>query len=158
MRGEIQMIKRKLTVLIAAILCLAALAGCSGQTSYTAEEIAQELLTNGVYAEELSPVSAKIAQKRYGLTEDMVEETAAYAGTNAVVDEIAVFKAKDDIDAVMEKAAEHIDAQTKTYESYRVDELPKLRDSIVTPIGSYVVVCVSADAAKAQEVVDKLMK
>lgn len=150
---------KKMTMFIAAIVCMMCINGCSQPKNIDADEAAQTLLTEGVFAEKLSPVSAKIANKRYGLTDDMVTQTAAYCGTNAVVDEIAVFKTNDsDIDAVVKKAAEHIDAQTKTYSSYRPDELPKLRDSIIVTIGDCVVVCVSSDAAKAQEIVDKLMK
>lgn len=148
-----------MAMFLAAMVCMMCINGCSQPKNIDAAEAAQTLLTEGVFAENLSPVSAKITNKRYGLTDDLVTETVAYCGTNAVVDEIAVFRTNNDnIDAVVKKAAEHIDAQTKTYESYRPDELSKLRDSIIVTIGDCVVVCVSSDAAKAQEIVDKLMK
>lgn len=152
------MIKKITALLLTAIIGGGCFAGCSQPEDIDASAIADALLTGGTYAETLSQVSAAITNKRYGLTGDMVEETVAYSGTNAVVDEIAVFKAKGDINAIITKAVEHIDAQTKTYESYRPDELPKLRDSILTPVGDCVVVCVSADAAKAREILDGFMK
>jgi hypothetical protein len=115
------------------------------------------LLANGTYAEELSEVSSQITEKRYALTEDDVEEAVGYAGTNAVVDEIAIFKAKD-VDAVSEKVSEHIDSQIKTYESYRPDEVSKLDDCIVTVSGDYVIVCVSEDSTGAKKIIDEYVK
>lgn len=157
MEGEFQMIKRKISACLAAVSLVFA-AGCSQSVSIDANALAEDLKNNGVYAEDLSPVSAQITEKRYAFDEGEVSETVAFAGTRAVVDEIAVFKAESDIDAVVEKVTEHIDAQTQTYQSYRPDELPKLRDAIVTTAGDYVIVCVSADSAKAEEIINSYMR
>ena len=151
------MIKRKIYACFAAVF-LVFVSGCSQSVDIDASALAEDLKNNGVYAEELSPVSAKITEKRYAFDEGEVSETVAFAGTRAVVDEIAVFKAEGDIDAVVKKVAEHIDAQTQTYQSYRPDELPKLRDSIVTTAGDYVIVCISSDSAKAAEIIDSYMR
>ncbi len=152
------MIKKRIALFTAALLCAAAVCGCGASKDIDADALAQALLDGGSYAETLSPVSENIVKKRYALTDDMVEKAAAYSGTNAVVDEIAVFKAKDDVDAVAEKAAAHIDAQTELFKSYRPDELSKLRDSVVCTVGDCVAVCVSTDAAKAREIIDGFLK
>lgn len=151
------MIKRKIAVCIAAVSVVFA-AGCSQSVNIDANTLAEDLKNNGVYSEELSPVSAQITEKRYAFDEGEVSETVAFAGTRAVVDEVAVFKAESDIDAVVEKVTAHIDAQTQTYQSYRPDELPKLRDAIVTTSGDYVIVCISADSAKAEEIINSYMR
>jgi hypothetical protein len=150
-------INKKITTVLAMALCVASIAGCSSSKEINVTELASALLANGTYAEELSEVSSQITEKRYALTEDDVEEAVGYAGTNAVVDEIAIFKAKD-VDAVSEKVSEHIDSQIKTYESYRPDEVSKLDDCIVTVSGDYVIVCVSEDSTGAKKIIDEYVK
>lgn len=149
--------KKKITVFLSMIICAVSIAGCSSAKNIDIEALAEDLLNNGIYAEELSTVSAQITEKRYALTEDEVEEAVAYAGTNAVVDEIAIFKAKD-VESVSNKVAEHIAVQTSTYESYRPSEVSKLEDSVVRVVGDYVILCVSEDSARAEEIIEEYTK
>lgn len=146
--------RKKITAFLVCGILAISLAGCSQVKNIDAPALAQALLENGVYSENLTEVSSKITAKRYNLAEGDAEEIYAYAGTNAVVDEIAIFKTAD-ADAVFEKAAEHIASQTKTYESYRPSEVSKLENSVVTTVGDYVIVCVSEDSAKAKEIIEE---
>lgn len=139
------------------IVCAAAISGCSQTTEIDTAALAGELLSNGVYAEELTEVSAQITEKRYNLEEGEAEEIIAYAGTNAVVDEIAVFKTSD-VESVEAKVEAHIEAQIKTYESYRPSEVSKLENGVVTVSGNYVIMCISEDSAKAEEIIDGYIK
>lgn len=148
------MIKRTIACIMA-IACLIC-AGCSERKNIDAQGMAQALLEGGVFAEELSAVSAAITNKRYGVTDSMVEETIAYAGTKAVVDEIVIFKTKDNNDAaVADKAKEYIESQRAQYQSYRPDEVPKLQNCYIEPNADYVVVCVAEDIEKAKEIINE---
>lgn len=149
--------KRKITAILLLFVFAVSVAGCSQTKEIDANALAAELLNNGVYAEELSAISSQIAEKRYALSEDEVEEAVAYAGTNAVVDEIAIFKAKD-VESVSDMAEKHIAGQIKTYESYRPSEVSKLEDCVITVAGDYVIVCVSEDSTKAKEIIEEYTK
>ncbi len=147
---------KKIILGLMAVLCAAVISGCA-KKEIDMVALSEDLLNNGTYAEELTEVNSKITEKRYAMTDDDIEDVIAYCGTNAVVDEIAVFKAKD-VDSVSEKAAEHIESQKKLFKDYRPDEIPKLDSCIVVSEGDYVIVSVSADSAKAGEIINKYIK
>ncbi len=119
-------------------------------------EVASRIATEGDFAEELTAVSENITLKRLGVDKESVEACAAYAGTKAVVDEVAVFKATD-LESVKVKLEEHIDRQTESYTSYRIDEVPKLSDALIKEIGDYIVFCVG-DTACAEKIVGEYVK
>ncbi len=141
---------------IAALTIAAALTGCAAK-EINVNELASDLAKNAKFTEQLTEVSSDITAKRYGLDSEAVEECAAYAGTKAVVDEVAVFKSKD-VDTVKEQALKHIEAQKSSYSSYRPDEVPKLDDSIITVVGDYVIVCVSEDSSVAESIIAEFTK
>ncbi len=133
------------------------LSGCGSKYDINTGELASKLANEGSFAEQLTEVSEGITEKRYGLDEADVEECAAYAGTKAVVDEVAVFKAVN-VENVTEAVSKHIDAQKETYSSYRPDELPKLESNLVKVMGDYVIVCISEDSAQAEAIISEYTK
>ena len=130
------------------LLCAASLTACGAKNTasdgFDPAQIASMLNKSAHFSEELSEASQDILLRRYGLDDTTVEAASGYAGTPAVVDEIAVFKT-DDIEAVTEAAMTRIASQKTTYESYAPNEMPKLNDAVVETIGDCVVVCVSND-------------
>ena len=147
---------KKITLTILSLLTAAALTSC-GAKAINVNELASALASEGKFAEQLTEVSADITEKRYGLEDADVEECAAYAGTKAVVDEVAVFKAAN-VENVKEQVEQHIDAQKDSYSSYRPDEVPKLDDCVVTVSGDYVIVCVSEDSSAAKSIIEQYTK
>lgn len=141
---------KKLTAVIAGLFCAALLVSCGTQnvtvTGADPAEIAAVLNESVNFSEELTEVSENVLLRRYGLDSDTVKAAAGYAGTPAVVDEIAVFKT-DDIEAVEEAANARIESQKTNYASYAPDEVPKLEDAAVNVLGDCVIVCVSNDTS-----------
>lgn len=146
--------KRFLIMLL--ILIMSVLTSC-GSATIDVNELASKLAQNGSFAEELTEVSADITLRRYGIDSEAVEECAAYAGTMAVVDEVAVFHVKDAA-AVEECVEKHIEAQKESYADYRPDEVPKLDKSLVKSAGDYIIVCVSEDYEKADSIISEFIK
>ena len=139
---------RKLAAIIAMLICISALASCGTQnmveTESDATEIAAILNESVHFTEELTEISADVLLRRYGLDSDIVEAAAGYAGTPAVVDEIAVIKTTD-VDTVSDAANARIESQKINYASYAPGEVPKLEDAVIETLGDCVVVCVSED-------------
>lgn len=147
---------KKKILAVLSITMAAVLAGCGAKT-IDVHELASSLASEGQFAEQLTEVSSDITEKRYGIEAADVEECAAYAGTKAVVDEVAVFKAAN-VENVKEQAQKHIETQKDSYSSYRPDEVPKLDDSVVTVSGDYVIVCISEDSSAAKSIIEKYTK
>ncbi|MCD8390574.1 MAG: DUF4358 domain-containing protein [Firmicutes bacterium] len=139
---------KKITAVIAGVIMLLMLAACGESISLDVNTAADALAENVEFSEELTEVSSNIALKKYGLDEETVSEAAAYCGTAAVVDEIAVFKTED-TEAVEEKAREHIASQKESYESYAPNEVPKLDAAVIETVGDCVIVCVSNDDSES---------
>lgn len=139
---------KKITAIIALLLCMAALTSC-GTKNVTVSgqdpaQIAAMLNESVHFTEELTEISENVLLRRYGLDSGTVEAAAGYAGTPAVVDEIAVFKTSD-VGSVTEAANARIESQKTNYASYAPGEVPKLDDAVVETLGDCVIVCVSED-------------
>ena len=142
--------KKILTIclLLAAML----IATSCGSKKVDVTELALNLVNEGQYAEQLNEVGTEITEKRYGLDSGLIEVCSAYKGTNAVTDEVAVFKTTD-TEAVNEKVREYLDNQIKSYESYRPSEVPKLNDAVLYTYNDVVIFCVSEDSDKTQQII-----
>lgn len=147
---------RKKVLMILMLAMAVMLAGCS-EKPIDAEELASKLVNEGQFTEKLSEVSGNITEKRYALSDDEVEECISYSGTNAVVDEVVVFKAKD-TDAVKNKVEEHVDIQETIYKDYAPDEVVKLKNCVIEVSGDYVILCISEDASLAEKIIKEYTK
>ncbi len=125
------------------------------------EAAAQALLDGADFDDELAPVAEKVVVGQYqGLDMSDVVSWKVYITGASSGDELAVFEAKD------AEAAQRIKAVIETrlsslieqYSDYAPDKVPKLEDPVLVVEGNYVVLCVSNDNAKAQELLDAQWK
>lgn len=137
--------------------------GCAkktGPVQYDLEKLAAQLKDSGAFSDFLSPVTKDIAASFYGFEDADVTEFVLYCSTGATTEEIGLFKCANEEAAakLKENAAQRVQTQKTIYESYAPAEPPKLDDAIVTQNGLYVFYIVSADASKAQAVLDEANK
>ena len=134
--------------------------GCSQKAktiSFDLDSLSSQLMDSGAFSDILSPVDIKIAASQYGFDAADVTESKVLCSTQATTEEIGLFKCSSEDAAARVKtaAAARVESQRETYESYAPAEMPKLDDAIVTQNGLYVFYIVSADASKAQAVLNK---
>ncbi len=147
---------KKINIVIFVLAVLFILSACGAKT-IDISTLSKRLVEEGEFSEKLSEVPLRITEKRYDLSDKEIEEGVAYSGTNAVVDEVAIFKAKD-TDSVKEKVMKHIEAQEEIYKSYAPDEVSKLNDCIVEVKGDYVILCVSENPSSAEKIIEEYVK
>lgn len=147
--------KKAIGIIAAAAVSLVCLAGCGKSLELNVTDAADTILSSVTFSEYLEPVDTQVELKRLGLEESDVEECCAYAGTKAVVDEIAVIKTSDP-DKVTTQVESYIAAQKESYSDYKPDEVPKLESSVVKTVGDYVIYVAAADNTQAQSAVDAL--
>lgn len=150
---------KKIVSIVLLMGMILTLFSCGGmETTYTAKEIADTIVSGAVFSEDLSEVSKNALLRRYGIDESEISDAAGYSGTRAVVDEVAVFIA-DDVDAVLEKINTHIESQKTNYSSYAPNEVPKLEKAAVEEFSNCVIVCVSDnDTAELKTIIDNAVK
>ena len=144
----------KKILMTAAAICAALTIASCGAKEVDVTSLALSLVNEGQYSEQLNEVGTEVTEKRYGLDSDIIEVCSAYKGTNAVTDEVAVFKTTD-TDAVNEKVQAYLENQIKSYESYRPSEVPKLNDAVLYTYNDVVIFCVSEDSDKTQQIISE---
>ncbi len=153
---------KKITLsLLAFSLCsLLLFAGCSKQESETKDisvsDLAKELSEQISFEDKMSPVDKEAVSYLYQFEDGVISEQAVYESTGATAEEIAVFKASSAQKAETVKKAidARIASQKQGFENYVPKELTKLENPVIEVKGSYVVLCVSNDNKKAEEIID----
>ena len=83
-------------------------------------------------------------------------DCALLISSKATPEEVAVFQADSvfSTEDLTEFAAQRLDRQKESYADYAPAEMPKLESAVVRTIGDFVIVCVCADNAKAETLLD----
>lgn len=162
----------KKTVLIF-VLCIAMLfcASC-GQAQDPAETTAAQataaqpttaegwldLLAETVPFDDAMTSVPERAASVYGILDEdgYTGDCALYISTMATPEEIAVFRADAafSTDELTALALARLARQQESYADYAPAEVPKLESAVVRTIGDFVIVCVCADNAKAETLLD----
>lgn len=150
--------KKKIAAMMFLIM-LGTLAGCSKEKKedrvIDVHTMAQSLLNDITYEDQLTKVEGNMFQMIYGISQEDIEEYEAYVSTGATAEEIAVIKAKDEATAesMEEKLTERVEAQKNSFANYIPKEVEKLEEAVVYQEGVYVVLSISNDDEKAEEII-----
>ena len=130
----------------ALLLVLLLAAGCSGNSDksgaeWDLAELSDRLLNEITYTDTLSAMDEKVIYISSGST---AEEIAAFLA----VDEEAAKRIEEGLKA-------RIEQQTESFTGYVPEEVKRLEDAVLIRNGSYVVLSVSGDAAKAKDILKK---
>ena len=139
-------------MLFALLLCLS---GCSSKDiSLDVNELAEDVLKNAEFTDDLASVDAEVAVSLYGI-EGAVNQVV-YMGSGATAEEIAVFEfeSEDEAGKAIENAKKRIDDQEKAFEDYAPAEIPKLQSAVIKTGGKYLAVCVGG-GKQAEEIINK---
>lgn len=152
--------KRFLLGVLAAVMVLAA--GCAKKavTDLDVSAVADKLMSEIKFADQMTNVDGKTILKIYGLEDSSVKEVKAYESTGATAEEVAVFEAKDEENAktVKDAAEQRIEDQRLGFEDYQPKEMEKLKTPVLEASGKYVILCVSNDNSTADKVIKSFIK
>lgn len=119
-------------------------------------DIAGKLKNEIKYKDTLNELPANKIEKLFGLAEGDYVKGMVYVGSGgATAEEIACFEAKDTDGAANIKTAleNRIESQKKAFENYQPQEMDKLGDPVLVIKDKYVLMCISDDNSKAQEII-----
>ena len=151
--------KKCFVVLFALMLLL--LSACGGGTVkeeavVDIDAIATELAGADIFVDELSEQSKEAAAAVMALNLENVETLKVYLGSGAEAEEWGLFKCTtaDAATELVSQLNDRIEAQMKTYEAYRAEAVPRIKNAILRRQGSYVMYIVADDYAEAQRIAD----
>lgn len=152
--------KKKAVAMLMVILALFT-AGCTKEEKKEREidvhTLAQSLLNDISYEDELTSVEGNMFHMIYGISVEDVSEYEAYVSTGATAEEITVIKAKDEeaAKAIKDKFTERVQAQKSSFANYIPKEVDKLEKAVVYQEGVYVILSISNESEKAEEIIKK---
>lgn len=149
--------KKRLSVLLLAAFIVFALTACSKQKNSdvtvdvtTLCEDLQATISSG----SLASVTSELQASTYFFDLTKVEESAAALNSGANACEVAVVKCKDSsyVSEVKELFKNRIENQSALFADYAAGEVTKLDSALIESAGNYVVLCVTDDTKKAEEI------
>lgn len=153
--------------LMIGILCLVmgmSIVGCSdsnGGEDLTAQQVAEAMLQQRVDEENpMDALTQKQIEMLYSITEDMVSDSAVYAGENSMkCDELAVFvPVEGQEEHVLELVEGHLDTQRNSFAGYAPEEAAILENATVKQQGKFVVYVAGTDAKDMMDAFDEQTK
>ena len=146
--------------IMAVLLAVGLLMGGCGSSAKTidANTLAETLTKEISYDDALESVDADTISMYIEVPEGV--ESVMYMGSGATAEEVAVFTAKDAEAAgeTLKKVQEHVDDQTASFKAYKAEEAKRVADAVLKQEGNYVILCVSGDSDKANEIIEEAFK
>ena len=154
--------KKNIFLNLAAICSMASvlLLGCGSSSPVSGDTAAltTSLTSDISYDNELSELSEEDITN-YVTVEDGVKGVM-YMSSGSTAEEVAVFTAPDEATASTMKnnVQEFLNDQKTSFEDYIPEEAQRIDDAVLVVNGNYVILCVSGDSDKAQEIIDNAFK
>ena len=145
---------------VGAAMLLALAAGCGQQTvELDPTEALNQLKTEISFTDQMTDMDSAGACRFYDVDTDWVADAAAYIGSGATAESMAVLEAADTDAAgsIAEALRTFTDSWIAGYSDYKPEEVPKLENAVLEQSGSYVVFCVAADYDAAETAVHDLL-
>lgn len=150
---------KQCAAVLAVALCMAA-AGCGKQPmDITPADAVQQLKENVSFTDQMTEMDSAGTCRFYDVDTELVQDSAAYVGSGATAESLAVFEATDAdaAQSIADALQTFTDSWIKGYSDYKPKEVPKLESAVLEQDGVYVVFCVTADNAAAKTTVQDLL-
>ncbi len=124
------------------------------------QELAKELSSAPIYEDNLSEIYKDSIIKKYNFNEQKIKNIVSYVGTGATAEEILIIELLDkkDIEETKQIIETKIDERKSDFQNYLPKEVSKLENYYLISKGNYIILCISNNYDKADEIIMKYMK
>ena len=124
------------------------------------EDLASKMAQSGSFEDKLEKVDDGVVLESYNFTSDEVEELVSYQGSGASSEEIVILKVRDknNLGSIKDKINIRLQDRKEAFESYLPKEVGKIENSAFLTKGNYVILCISNDNTKINELIDSYLK
>lgn len=153
--------KKRVTAAMLTAAAISLLTACGGGDAKDVDTsaLAGSLVGDIVYEDELKIMEAETIGYYIDIADGV--ESIMYMGVNGTTgEEVAVFKAPDEETAKTMEAnvKEYLDDQKSSFEDYIPEAAARIDNAVLEQEGNYVVLCVSDDPDKAEEIIENAFK
>lgn len=157
-------IYRNFAIAITAVICAVIFAGCStGSKSAKTPKLSdiEAAIGKQMKLSEMIKLDDDKLTKVYGIDPSELSEYSVYiSDSNAQADELALVKAKDpkNTQKLMDLVSKRIDSQSEGFKDYIPDEYNKLQKHVLKDQNGYILMVVSNDSDKIEDIFDGFFK
>ena len=146
--------KKKFTTVISLLLIAAMLLTGCGKKEVDCNQLLQSLLSKVSFAAELKSAGNNASLYFPDLPEG--SQVVLYTSSGFYADELALLTlpGASDRSKAMPIVDKHIAELRSQFTNYAPDELPKIEHAITFESGRYILLCITGDYARAQEIID----
>lgn len=124
------------------------------------EDLANKMAQSGSFEDKLEKVDDGVVLESYNFNSDEVEELVSYQGSGASSEEIVILKVRDknNLGSIKDKINIRLQDRKEAFESYLPKEVGKIENSVFLTKRNYVILCISNDNTKINELIDSYLK
>lgn len=152
-------VKKIMMVGLVGAAMIMSLSGCKKGASKEIDinTVADNLLNNITYEDELSQVDYDMV---YEMDDIQINESVVYVSSGATAEEIAAFSCttEDDAKKVQTVLENRVEEQKESFQNYFPEELVKLDKAVIIKEGKSVVLSISNDEQKAEDIINEAKK
>ena len=156
--------RKVITAALAVVLLIVALfSGCSSEPKeIDLDKLAEDLKTQIGFEDDLMEIEDSVLDNFYTFSDkDAIESHVVYkSASNATAEEIALFKVKDSsqMDAVKQAVEARVVDLHDRFESYVPAEIIKIDNAVIKTSGNYILMVITTEYEKAEEIIDGYLK
>ena len=123
------------------------------------EELGKKISESGVFQDEIAKVDKEIVYKVYGFNDNLIKEIVSYQGSGATSEEILILQVneKENLNEVKEMINNRIEERKEIFVSYLPKEVYKLENNIFRVYNNYIIMCISNDNEKVDEIINQII-
>lgn len=124
------------------------------------EDLASKMAQSASFEDKLEKVDDGVVLESYNFNSDEVEELVSYQGSGASSEEIVILKVRDknNLGSIKDKINIRLQDRKEAFESYLPKEVGKIENSVFLTKRNYVILCISNDNTKINELIDSYLK
>ncbi len=154
-------------IVIVAIVAIVAIVGVivlvnnrNSNIQIDIEELSTQIIESGSFSDELAKVDSQMVMNDYSFTSDEIKAIVSYQGSGATSEELVILEVNDKsfLSSVKNKVNTRLDERKEAFESYLPAEVFKIDNSLLEVKGNYLIMCISNDSNKVNEVINNYIK
>lgn len=121
------------------------------------KKLEEELISSQIFEDDLNSIDRESIIKKYDFDSQKIKNINSYVGTGATAEEILIIELfdKNDIEEIEKIIETKIEERKENFQNYLPEEVFKLENYYLESKGNYIILCISNDYDKAEEIIVK---
>lgn len=139
------------------LILIVFLVGCGKKEEIVISDLSSAISESVKFSERLTQLDTENIEKRYSLNTKDYADAVAFVGTVSTCDEYVIIKTES-AESVAKKLKEYVSNKKDDYKTYRPNETYKLDSAMIEVHNNSVVMIITEDSKKAQNVYEEYLK